>query len=233
MPSASVIIVAAGVGARMNDTIPKQFMQINSKPILSHTINRFNYSKEVVEIILVVAPQYLDSTLLKTALPENLSVPLKIIEGGEKRQDSVYNGLLAVDPKSSIVAVHDGVRPFVSQKCIKESILSCNHNPGAVVAIRTTDTLKNVKNEIIINTVDRTNIFQVQTPQTFQKNVLLESFKKAQQDNFTGTDEASLVERLGYRIKIIPGSRNNIKITTKDDLLIAETLIKNKQYDEN
>jgi 2-C-methyl-D-erythritol 4-phosphate cytidylyltransferase len=226
MFSTSAIIVAAGEGKRFNRAIPKQYLLLNNHPVLYYTVKKFMESKFVNEIILVIAGKYLNKSILTECIPKGSNKQVKIAIGGKTRQDSVYSGLQNISEDNNIISIHDGVRPFVKSGQIDQSIKMCENYDGVVLAIPCVDTLKKVEDFVIVDTVDRGNIWQVQTPQTFRREVIIEAFKKARQDNFTGKDEASLVERLGAKIGVIEGSRENIKITLHNDLKLAEAIIK-------
>lgn len=226
MISTSAIIVAAGEGKRFNKSIPKQFSPLNNHPILYYTVDRFIKAKFVDEIILVVADKYLNKSILNKCIPKDSNKRIKIATGGKTRQDSVYSGLKNISEESRIISVHDGVRPFVKSIQIDKSIKMCENYDGVALAIRSVDTLKRVEDFVIVDTIDRNNIWQVQTPQTFNRKVIIEAFERAKQDKFIGNDEASLVERLGTKIGVIEGSRENIKITSHSDLKLAKAIMK-------
>jgi len=230
--STSAIIVAAGVGKRMNSSTPKQFMTINHRPILYYTLKNFGPIKSISEIILVLSNDFIGSDVINTALPPDLQVPLKLIAGGKRRQDSVWNGINAANESNSIISVHDGVRPFVASDKITKSIELCQKYDGAILAVPAVDTLKIVENSMVQGTIDRRNIWQVQTPQTFRRDILIQAFEKAEAEGFCGTDEASLAERINANIAVVPGSKYNIKITVPEDVVIAESLLK-RNYNEN
>jgi len=226
MSYASAIIVAAGVGARMKSDTPKQYFLLDGKPILYYTIKNFVNAKLVSEIVLVISKEFMDSELLHVCIPSGTSRPIKIVAGSKKRQDSVYNGLKSIGKCYDTVVVHDGVRPFINPEKIDKTIEMCNEYEGVVVATPAVDTLKEVNNSLIVKTFNRSNIWQIQTPQTFRREILEHAFKKAYDDDFIGTDEASLVEHLGVRIGVLRGDRRNMKITCQEDLEIARSLLK-------
>ncbi len=226
MSYASAIIVAAGIGARIKSDTPKQYFLLSGRPILYYTMINFIEAKLVSEIVLVISKEFMDSELLRVCIPPGTSKPIKTVKGGKKRQDSVYNGLKSIDKYCDTVVVHDGVRPFIAPGKIDETIEMCNEYDGVVIATPAVDTMKEVNNSLIIKTLNRANIWQVQTPQTFRREVLEHAFEKAYKNNFIGTDEASLVEHLGARIVVLKGDRRNIKVTCREDLKIASYLLK-------
>jgi len=219
----SAIIPAAGMGIRMGSNIPKQFLLLDSKPILHHTLAVLDQCSVVDEIVLVVSEKEIEKAQqqIRGSHPQ----VTKIIAGGKERQDSVYNGLQSLDSETDIVVVHDGVRPFVSANLIRETIEAARIIGAAITAIPVSDTIKKVNEEgLVERTVDRSGLWRVQTPQTFQVSLLKEAFAKAQADNFYGTDEGSLIEYLGREVKVVPGSEFNIKITRSEDLVLGEKI---------
>ncbi|MEE9258180.1 MAG: 2-C-methyl-D-erythritol 4-phosphate cytidylyltransferase [Nitrospinaceae bacterium] len=220
----SAIIPAAGKGTRIGAAVPKQFLLLNGKPILSHTIEVFEKCGLVDSLILVGPKKEVETEL--GDWPNQSSIVREVVVGGEKRQDSVYNGFQAVDADTDIVIVHDGVRPFVTAEMIKDSVEAANQYGAAIVAVPVSDTIKQSNPDgFIERTVDREGLWRVQTPQAFQYGLLKEALEKASADSFYGTDEGSLVERLGKKIKIVPGSELNIKITRQEDLALGESIL--------
>ena len=208
----SAIIPAAGMGIRMGSNIPKQFLLLDGKPILHHTLSVLDQCSIVNEIVLVVSEKEIEKGWQQ--IQDSYPKVTKVIVGGKERQDSVYNGLQSLDSKADIVVVHDGVRPFVSADLICETVEAARNFGAAITAIPVSDTIKRVNKEgVVERTVDRSGLWRVQTPQTFQVPLLKEAFAKAQADKFYGTDEGSLIEYLGKDVKVIPGSELNIKIT--------------------
>ena len=154
----------------------------------------------------------------------NSSKTINIVEGGNTRQESVYNGLLAVDKSSELICIHDAVRPFVNTNLIQNLVASIEKHDGVILALPSTDTIKQVVSDQILVTLPRETIWRAQTPQLFFKNPLLEGLELAIKENIQGTDESSLLERIGYQIGYVKGSPFNIKITTKEDWTFAESI---------
>lgn len=222
----SAIVVAAGKGKRMGTDINKQFINIKDKPILVYTLETFSKCDDIDEIILVVSDECIDFCKNDILYKYNIQKSIKLVSGGHERQDSVYNGLKAVSTDTDIVLVHDGVRPFVDEQSVKKIVQSSCENAGCVLAVPVKDTIKIVNSSgFIDSTPERNSLWAVQTPQGFKYNILMEAYKKAFEDKFVSTDDSALVERLGYKIKLEQGSYRNIKITTKEDLVIAESMI--------
>jgi len=219
----SAIIPAAGLGIRMGSNVPKQFLLLDGKPILHHTLSIFGQCSIVDEIVLVVPEKEIKNT--QQQIQDSHPKVTKVIVGGIQRQDSVGNGLRSLNSETDIVVVHDGVRPFVSPDLIRETVEAARDFGAAITAIPVSDTIKKVNAEgWVEHTVDRGGLWRVQTPQTFQVSLLKEAFEKAQADDYYGTDESALIEHLGKEVKIIPGSEFNIKITRSEDLILGERI---------
>ncbi len=215
----SVVIPAGGQGLRMGAKVPKQFIELKGKPIIHHTIAVFEALDWVDEIILCV-PEAEASHVKKEMFNRS---KVKVEVGGEKRQDSVYNGLKAIDRNSGFVAVHDGVRPFITEELIKTVYEAAKEFGAAIAAIPVNDTLKRADGEgLLQENVDRENLWRMQTPQIFQTKLLMEAMEKAQSESFCGTDEGSLIQFIGKPVKFILGSEFNIKITRPEDLILGE-----------
>lgn len=225
----SVIIAAAGMSNRMGSKINKQFIALDGKPILAHTIEKFERCRYVDEIIIVTKEEEIGYCRKEIVKKFKFNKVSKIIRGGKERQDSIYNGILALDERAKIVISHDGARPFVKIENIEDSIEGVVKYGACVVGVPVTDTIKFVgDNENIESTPDRSRLWAAQTPQTFYKDILINSYERAILDGFKGTDDSSIVERAGYKVKIIMGSYENIKITTPEDIILGESIIKDK-----
>ncbi len=225
----SAIIAAAGMSNRMKSKINKQFININGKPILVHTLEKFQRCKYIDEIIVVAREDEINYCKKEVVKRYGFNKVTKIVRGGKERQDSVYNGILALNEKTDIVVSHDGARPFVKIKNIVDSIKGAVEYGACVVGTPVKDTIKFVKDgEEIDSTPNRDILWAAQTPQSFKREILMEGYRKAIEDNFVGTDDSVLVERLGIQVKIIMGSYENIKITTPEDIIIAESILKDK-----
>ncbi len=221
----SVIIVAGGSGSRMDMNINKQFIKLNGKEIILHTIDKFYNNKNIDEIVVVIKKE--EENYFNEIIKKYNYKNIKIAYGGNERQDSVFNGIKCLNKNTEIVLVHDGARPFVDDFIINNSIKEAKKSGALVVGVKVKDTVKIVKNNEIEKTLKRDELISVQTPQTFKYEILKEAYLKAYEDNFYGTDDSSLVERIGVCVKVIDGSYDNIKITTKEDLLFSQEIIKN------
>ena len=229
--SVCAVVPAGGTGTRMGGTVPKQFLELDGKPILYYTLKTLQDCGIISELILVVPEKEYDNACTDwLGKPE---IVTKVVVGGEKRQDSVYNGFCELSPQTEIVLVHDGVRPFLSHQMIQESVDAAREYGAAITAIPVNDTIKKVDDSgLVSKTVDREGLWRVQTPQVFRYELLEEAFKKANSEKFYGTDEGTLIEHLGKPVKIVEGSEQNIKITRPEDLRLSEIFI-SKAFPEN
>ncbi|MFH2044265.1 MAG: 2-C-methyl-D-erythritol 4-phosphate cytidylyltransferase [Pseudomonadota bacterium] len=219
------IIVAAGKGNRMNSSIRKQFLEIDGSPLLYATLKAFDLCTLIENIILVVPADDIQYCIDRIIDPLKIKKKVKLIKGGKERQESVYNGLLEIDEKDATVVIHDGVRPFVSSSLIEECVRGALLHKACVSGLPASDTLKLADDTgCIESTLSRDSVWLVQTPQAFDYSLIKKAHDIAIKDGFTGTDDAMLVERIGEKVKIIKGSKNNIKITTKEDLILAQAI---------
>ncbi|WP_093884743.1 2-C-methyl-D-erythritol 4-phosphate cytidylyltransferase [Syntrophus gentianae] len=226
-PKVIAIIPAGGSGRRMQSPNPKQYLFMNGKPVLVHTLLRLQKSSLIDEILLVVPEGDLFFVRESIAKPYRLTKIQNIIAGGKERQDSVRNGLAEIGDQCDVVVVHDGVRPFVTEEMLSRVIGAALQFGAAVAGVPVTDTVKEVPGDgYISRTLNRETLWLAQTPQAFQRRILQKAYRKAAEDDFHGTDDASLVEHLGTPVKMIRGDYRNIKITTPDDLVLAEAFLR-------
>lgn len=222
----SAIIVAAGTGTRMNLPVNKQFIEIGGIPVLARTLECFNKCDLINEIILVVNNEFVDFTENQIVKKYDISKVKCIISGGIDRGESVRNGLDNLSGNVEYVAVHDGARPFISSDIIERCILDAKTFGASCTAVKAKDTIKQSdKDGFIEFTPDRNMLWQIQTPQVFEKDLLVRAYEKSKKEGYKGTDDSSLVELLGHRVKLTLGSYDNIKITTVEDLTIGEAII--------
>ncbi len=221
----SVIIVAAGKGTRMNHTLPKQYLPLEGKPILAHTLINLSKISEVDSITLVVSEDRIQWCKEEIINKFNIKKVDGVIGGGETRGESVLNGLKSLDKETTIVAIHDGVRPFITESLFNNIINQTKEFGAAICAVQLRDTLKNATPKMEVkSTYDRNGLWLIQTPQIFRYPLILKAYEKAIKDSFQATDDAGLVERLPHPVKIVEGSPFNIKITTPEDLVLAEAI---------
>jgi len=222
----AAIIVAAGKGVRMQDSLRKQYLPLAGLPILVHTLTVFGKCDLVDHIFLVIPRDDFEFCREHIIDRINFAGNVNLVAGGARRQDSVYRGLQQIDPHCSIVIIHDGVRPFVQHDQIAACINGAGKFGSCILGIPAYDTLKQVdKSGNIVNTTARDAIWLAQTPQAFRYELIKKAHDQARLDGYQGTDDASLVERMGAAVRIIRGSRSNIKITNKEDLEIARALL--------
>jgi 2-C-methyl-D-erythritol 4-phosphate cytidylyltransferase len=224
-----VVIVAAGKGTRMGTSDSKQYLPLRGKPILVHTLERFQRMPQIEAIVLVTGSGDIERC---TAYVEQYSLAkvVAVTAGGDERQHSVRIGLERLPEGLEVVAVHDAVRPFVTEARIAECLHKAYEAGGAVLAVPVKDTIKVVDSSgRIESTPERKSLWAVQTPQAFRLDLLEQAHRQAERDGFVGTDDAMLVERLGHPVHVVEGDYTNIKITTPDDLLLAERLLQEQQ----
>ncbi|MDD4843310.1 MAG: 2-C-methyl-D-erythritol 4-phosphate cytidylyltransferase [Anaerotignum sp.] len=223
------MIVAAGKGKRMGTQISKQFLLLDGKEILAHTVGRFEQFSKIQEIVLVSGRNDLEEVRAMVRSYGWRKVTA-IVVGGKERQDSVRCGLNALSKQTEIVLIHDGVRPFVTEEMINSSIDAALKYGGCVLGVQAKDTLKICdQNGFVLETPERSSIWHIQTPQTFRRECIDKAYEKAEQEGFLGTDDASVAEFAGMKVKVIQGSYQNIKITTKEDILIGACFLKEEE----
>lgn len=229
MTKLSVIIPAAGSGVRMGSPVPKPFIELGGKSILYHTLKRFLVCEQLVEVLISCQAEYMPQVKEIFKDLNHSSVEFKIVEGGSERQYSIYNALQQVDERVDLVAVHDAVRPFVKKEQIEECCSVATKYGGAVLGVPAKDTIKKVdRHNIIQETPDRSFLWQAQTPQVFQKELLLKAYENAIKEKLVGTDDSSLVERIGGEVVMVEGDRENLKITYPIDLEVAELILESR-----
>lgn len=231
--SVDVIIPAGGAGKRMGGACSKQFMDLAGTSILARTLGVFDRIEEITCIVLVVPRDEIEYARTSIVERFHFTKVRHVVEGGKKRQDSVKNGILALGHGAAdddIVIIHDAVRPFVTETLILKSIEECRKCGAVTLGVPVKDTVKQVNAEGIVGkTVDRAVFWLTQTPQTFWKSIIAEAYGRAGDEGFYGTDDASLVERIGKDVRMIFGSYENIKITTPEDLEYGEYVLKKRQ----
>ncbi len=221
----AALLVAAGPSKRLAVKKRKPFIKLAGKVILEYSLEVFLRNTSVKEIIIAVNKLDLDEAA-KLCRKHKNAKPIKVVRGGKKRADSVYNALLNVDKENDYVLIHDAARPFITKKIIEQVLLNAKKYRAAVCGKKVTSTIKKSdKNNFISATLDRSNIWEIQTPQIFKKTLLIKAYEMINLKK-EYTDDAALVETLGKKIKIVPTDKNNIKITTADDLLLAKSIIK-------
>lgn len=231
----ALILPAAGSGTRLGGAIPKPFLEIAGRSLLEVTLARFAACGGLTQVLIPVSDAWRGhaESLLERSFPD---LPRRLVPGGRERQDSIRNALRSVDPDVRFVAVHDAVRPFIPPQTIRAAIGAARDHGAAVVAVPAKDTIKrsaaDADGSHILDTPDRSTLWQAQTPQIFATDLLHEAYRLAERDGFTGTDDASLVERMGVKVRLVEGPRENLKITYPVDLRLAELLLREEQEEE-
>ena len=215
------IIVAAGSGQRLGRDIPKALLEIGGIPIVVRTAKRLSDCELISNLIVVFAPNYYEDFSI---VFDKYNINADLVEGGKTRTESVLHGIAATDENCDIVAIHDGARPFVTIESLEKVIQKAEETGAATLAVPLTDTLKLVENHFIVETVDRDKFYAVQTPQVFQRDLLLSAIEKIEQGN-SFSDDCALMELIGQKVSIVESNRINIKITYPEDLIIAEAIM--------
>lgn len=223
--SVGVVIPAAGQGKRMGTKESKQFLLFHQKPIFLHTIEVFDDHPEIDEIVVVVRGTEIERT--KRLIEEQgIKKVSKVVAGGRERQESVFLGLKEIT--TDLVLVHDAVRPFVTKKAVTRLISEIRDYDAAILAVPMKDTVKKVEQNCVFGTLQRNQLWSVQTPQGFRRELLMKAHIEAEKNNDFATDDSALVEKLGVNVRVVDGEYTNIKITTPEDLIFAEAIYQMK-----
>ncbi|MBI5418087.1 2-C-methyl-D-erythritol 4-phosphate cytidylyltransferase [Candidatus Poribacteria bacterium] len=223
----AAIIASAGQSRRMGGKINKQFIKINGLPLLAHTLKAFQNSSLIDQIIIAIEANNIELCQNEIVNKFNIFKIFKIVQGGKERQDSIYNAIKVLPDDIEYVLIHDGARPMVTQEIIHRVIREVKISKAVITAVPVKDTIKEIKNDIIVSTLNRANLVSVQTPQAFEVNIIKKAYEEAYKNNFLGTDDAMLVERIGIPIKVVMGSYSNIKVTTPEDVEIVKNKVLN------
>jgi 2-C-methyl-D-erythritol 4-phosphate cytidylyltransferase len=234
----TAILPAAGLGTRMGAETPKQFLSLDGVPLLLFTLRRLAACPAITEFIIATRAEEVDSVATGAA-SANLGRPVRVVRGGDSRQDSVANALLEVQSETDLILVHDAVRPLVTVDQIERVIAEAAACDAAILGIPAMDTVKEVKRATVVGgasdvalitaTIPRERVVLAQTPQVFRASVLLEAFARAHQDGVSASDEAGLVERIGRDVHVVPGSERNLKITRPGDMELAEFYLRQER----
>jgi len=222
----SVIIAAAGSGSRMQANEKKQFMIVNKKPLMVHTVGIFSVHPLVDEIVVVTNEEDIPR-VRALVLDYGLDKVVKILAGGDRRQDSIFNGLTAIS--GDVVMIHDAARPFVDEAIINRNLEKIKTVDALITCVPCKDTIKRFEGDVVHETLERSKLINVQTPQTFKRESLLKAYDFMRQHKTIVTDDASLAEAAGYAVHMVMGAYTNIKITTQEDLDFAKWLMESKR----
>jgi len=220
------IVLAGGAGKRMGSATSKQFLHLDNRPIIVHALQIFEECKPVDGIYLVVNHKDLPTIQEEVLETYKFSKILKLVIGGRLRQDSVRNGLEAIDDPCDVVIIHDAARPFVSPAFVEKSICLMEMFDAIIPALPVRDTIKVISKEgFVVKTLERDTLWQIQTPQIFKYHLIMKAYREGMAKKLYGTDDAAFIEYLGKKVKVIEGSPYNIKITTPEDLVIAKGIL--------
>ncbi|MCG2710733.1 MAG: 2-C-methyl-D-erythritol 4-phosphate cytidylyltransferase [Candidatus Omnitrophica bacterium] len=226
MKKLSAIVPAAGSGVRLQSKIAKPYIRLNNKPLLWYCLNALERSRKVNDIIVISEKANIKRTanLIKRFKFKKVKA---VVAGGASRGESVYNGLMALDKDTDYVLIHDGARPFLEDKLIDRCLTEVTKHKAVICAVPCSSTIKQAdKNLSVVSTLDRNSLWQAQTPQVFAYKLLCRAYANFKNEKTGAFDDASLVERLGRKVKIVPGANINIKITTQEDLMLARAILK-------
>ena len=225
----TVIILAAGQGSRMNADINKQYLDLGGRPILAHTLQIFDESPVIDEIIMVIHRDEEELLTQRILNPYGYRKIFKIVHGGNERQESVRNGLMEVSDHTRIVLIHDGARPFITKDLIRRCVEGTEAFGAISVGVPMKETIKIITEEQFVDyTPERNNVWITQTPQAFKTEIIKKAHELAIDEKLVGTDDAMLVEKMGIRVKMVEGDYTNLKITTPEDLIAAKALLTHK-----
>lgn len=229
MSKLSLILPAAGSGVRMGTELPKPFIEINGRAILSHTIDKFINIHGLKQVIVVASAQNVSRVESLISNYSHTDLQFIVVEGGNERQYSIYNALGHIDEDADLVIIHDSVRPLIKVDHIIKCIESAGEYGAAILGVPVRDTIKKVDGEQMVrSTPDRSKLWQIQTPQVFKREILVDAYKKSINEGFSGTDDSSLIEYFGKDVRVVEGDMSNFKITYPFDLRIAEQVLKDE-----
>ncbi len=223
--STSAIIVAAGQGQRFGGETPKQFALLGGKPVLVWTLRQFETCPEIDEVVIVVHQDWLQQVKADILAHEQFQKVSRVVPGGVERQDSVSAGLSSLSASVEYVAVHDAARPCVRAEAISRVVLAGRAYGAATLAVAINDTVKRVREQVVCETLDRSSLWAVQTPQVFKYDLLIQAYRAASKDHVYLTDDSALVERLDYPVRIVEGDSDNFKLTVPGDIKRAESIL--------
>jgi 2-C-methyl-D-erythritol 4-phosphate cytidylyltransferase len=230
----SAIVLAAGRGLRFRSKIPKPLFKLNYKPVVIYSLQTLNKHRDIKNIVLVVNAQN-KKKIIQQVCKYRISKVSRIIQGGKRRQDSVLNGLKAIDKRADLILIHDSARPFIEGKMVTSIIKEARKTGAAIVGVPVKATIKEVYSPqsmvhgktVVKKTLNREKLWEIQTPQVFRKDLICKAYSRF--NKIDATDDAMLVEKSGIKVSVILGTYNNIKITTPEDLLIAQAILKSKR----
>lgn len=229
MGKVTALIPCAGQGKRMGGRVSKQFMEVDGRPLLAYTLAQFEQHPLIDNLVLVTREEDIDYCWQKVVKKEAFTKVTQIVAGGKERQDSVYQGLLALSEETEWVVVHDGARPLISTAAITAVLKTALAKGAAIIGVPAKDTIKMLNPDLTVQeTPPRELLWHIQTPQVFSRELLLRAYREAAEKGWQGTDDASLVERLGVKVHLVQGDYNNIKITTPEDFVFLQEILRTR-----
>ncbi len=222
----AAVVPAAGLGRRMGGT-KKQYLQLAGEPVLLRALAPFIAHLDVTEVIVALPPE--DAVEGGPDWLGQASPKIRVVAGGASRGESVWNGLCALSDEVEIVAVHDGARPLITDELLNSLIAEAREGRGAIAAIPAVDTVKEVRDGVVLRTLDRRILWQAQTPQVFPRSLIVEAYRRAREAGVQATDDAALVEQMGGEVRVVQGTRPNLKITRLQDLRVAEVILEGQE----
>jgi 2-C-methyl-D-erythritol 4-phosphate cytidylyltransferase len=225
----TALIPCAGQGKRMGGRVSKQFMEVDGRSLLAYTLAQFEQHPLIDNLVLVTREEDIDYCWQKVVKKEAFTKVTQIVAGGKERQDSVYQGLLALSEETEWVVVHDGARPLISTAAITAVLKTALAKGAAIIGVPAKDTIKMLNPDLTVQeTPPRELLWHIQTPQVFSRELLLRAYREAAEEGWQGTDDASLVERLGVKVHLVQGDYNNIKITTPEDFVFLQEILRTR-----
>jgi 2-C-methyl-D-erythritol 4-phosphate cytidylyltransferase len=222
-----VIIPAAGQGKRMGAGKNKLLLELNSIPVFIHSLKVFE-EDELCDGIILAIHQQDEAEFISLLKEHGVKKVLELVPGGKERQDSIYNALKTVKT-DGIILVHDAARPFILKEHIHRLLDTAQETGAAIIGVPAKDTMKTVRDDVVMATVERSSLWAVQTPQAFRFSLLYRAYEQAEKDGFIGTDDSSLVERISHPVTMVEGDYDNIKLTTQEDLFFAQAILQKRQ----
>ncbi len=224
----AAVVPAAGQGERLGKDVPKSLVLLRGRPLVQYPLEVLQQVPEVETIVVAVPPSGVDA-VRHLAESARLSKVVAVVPGGPDRQASVARGLAALPPGPDVVLVHDGVRPFLTPSLVRAVAEAAARDGSATAAVPLAETVKSGERGWVVTTLDRSHLYSIQTPQAFRRTLLEEAHREAERQGFRGTDDAALVERLGHRVRLVPGSPRNLKVTVPEDLSLAEAILRSTE----
>ncbi len=229
--STIALIVAGGSGERFGGEIPKQYLMVAGRPLMSWTIARFEEAETIDRIVIVAGEDYLLHVNNSVVNPYDFKKVSKVVPGGATRSESVLRGIESLPLATSLVAIHDAVRPLVTPHDIDAVVREAEKHRAAILGTPASDTVKRAREGMVFATLDRSNLFMAETPQAFQYDLIKEAYIKGMESGLNATDDAVMVEAMGFMVRLVGSTGPNLKLTTADDMAFIEIMLKREYHD--